>query len=165
MANHQTVKLSRGAHSSPEKGVCVMELASMLAGEKFNDRPASVSPLIARFLRVYNDRLENHRRQDLIPYASRVVGTRASRGVERTRARLCVDWMLDAGGQLPWLLRVRPGPSAGVLVAKHAARDGSPEAHEAALSLLDELIACGDAWAGTPSDVAELIGRERATVS
>ncbi len=34
--NYQTVKLSRGKHSSPEYGACVMELASMLAGEPFS---------------------------------------------------------------------------------------------------------------------------------
>jgi hypothetical protein len=31
--NHQTIKLSKGKHTSPEEGACVMELASMLAGE------------------------------------------------------------------------------------------------------------------------------------
>jgi len=36
---HQTIRLSRGKHSSPEEGACVMELASMLAGEPFSDHP------------------------------------------------------------------------------------------------------------------------------
>ena len=36
---HQTVKLSRGKHDSPDEGACVMELASMLAGEDFSDHP------------------------------------------------------------------------------------------------------------------------------
>ena len=33
--NHQTVQLKAGRHRSPEEGACVMELESMLAGERF----------------------------------------------------------------------------------------------------------------------------------
>jgi hypothetical protein len=51
----QTVELSRGSHSSPEEGACVMELASMLAGERFSDHPKSVCRVIAGFLRAYYD--------------------------------------------------------------------------------------------------------------
>jgi hypothetical protein len=36
--SHQTIKLSKGKHRAPEDGACVMELASMLAGESFTDR-------------------------------------------------------------------------------------------------------------------------------
>jgi hypothetical protein len=156
MATHQTVRLTRGAHRSPAKGVCVMELASMLAGEKFTDRPRSVSPVITRFLRVYNDRVDDERRQALYGYAARVVGTRASQPVERTRAAICVEWMLAAGERLPWLMRVRPGPQAGALAAKRAAEDDSPDAQLRALALLDELIGCGDSWAGLPAHVSAL---------
>ena len=53
--SYQTIKLSTGRHSSPEVGACVMELASMLAGEPFTDQPESVCPVIASFLRAYND--------------------------------------------------------------------------------------------------------------
>jgi hypothetical protein len=49
----------------------VMELASLLTGESFTDSPASVSPVIAGFLRGYNDRLDDRRRQELIPFAAR----------------------------------------------------------------------------------------------
>ena len=35
--SYQTIKLSKGKHTSPEEGACVMELASMLAGETFTD--------------------------------------------------------------------------------------------------------------------------------
>ena len=73
--NHQTVELTRGRHSSPEHGVCVMELASMLAGEPFSDHPRSVSPTIAAVLRGYNDMLDDDRRRDLYAYAAEVVGT------------------------------------------------------------------------------------------
>jgi hypothetical protein len=52
IVSHQTVRLRRGKHASPEKGVCVMELASMLAGEPFSDRPACACPLTAALLRA-----------------------------------------------------------------------------------------------------------------
>ena len=55
IVSHQTVRLRRGKHASPEKGVCVMELASMLAGEPFSDRPQAVCPVIGAYLRSYND--------------------------------------------------------------------------------------------------------------
>ena len=54
VVSHQTVRLSAGRHSSPAEGVCVMELASMLAHEPFSDQQRSVCPVIAAFLRAYN---------------------------------------------------------------------------------------------------------------
>jgi hypothetical protein len=114
MANHQTVRLNRGSHRSPDQGTCVMELASMLAGERFSDKPRSVSPVIGSLLRAYNDCLDDDRRQDLYPYAARVVGTRAPRAVERSRARHCMQWVRQLGG------RVRPSCAF--------VRDGSPVA-------------------------------------
>src|SRR3954467_8762233 len=82
---HQTVRLSAGRHSGPDHGVCVMELASMLARERFTDRPDDVSPTIAAILRGYNDGLDDERRQTLKRLASASIGTRACRGVERRR--------------------------------------------------------------------------------
>ena len=55
--SHQTVRLSRGRHQGPDQGACVMELASMLAGEPFSDHPGSACPVIGAFLRAYNDGL------------------------------------------------------------------------------------------------------------
>jgi len=133
-----------------------MELASMLAEEPFSDHPRSVSPIIARFLRVYNDRIDDERRQELYPYAALVVGTRASRAVERSRARHCANWAIEAGIPLPLLTRAFPGSRAAAAVARHAALDGSEGAHRRALSLVDELISFGDSWAGVPSDARAL---------
>ena len=75
---HQTIKLSKGKHASPEDGACVMELASMLAGEPFSDHPASACPVIGSFLRAYNDSIDDGRRQDLYALAARIVGSRRS---------------------------------------------------------------------------------------
>ena len=156
-ASHQTIKLSAGRHRGPENGACVMELASMLAGEPFGDHPASVCPVIAGFLRSYNDHIDDCRRQDLYAYASRVVGTRTDAGGERARARICRRWAQDCFDAPP--LRVRllhrllrcQGPDVdGVYAARAAVATNARDcAHHSALELLDELIACGAGPRGT----------------
>ena len=47
--------LSRGKHRSPRKGACFMELASLLAGERWSDDPACTHPLLALLARNVND--------------------------------------------------------------------------------------------------------------
>jgi hypothetical protein len=87
-ASHQTVALQAGSHDGPAGGVCVMELASMLSGERFSDRPACVSTVAAALLRGYNDGLDADRRQTLKRFAAAAVGT-ADDGVgERARRRI-----------------------------------------------------------------------------
>ena len=109
--NYKTVRLSRGKHRSPEEGVCVMELASMLTGAVFSDRVYRVDPAISAFLWGYNDRIDDNLRQDLHPYAAAVLGT--SRGVEvaERRAQLCRIWARHLQSarswRLPWALRFR----------------------------------------------------------
>ena len=93
--SYQTVRLTRGRHQGPDQGACVMELASMLAGEPFSDHPTSTCPVIGAFLRAYNDGLPEDRRQDLYEYAAKVVGTSAGRRVRRMRARLCLEWLAE----------------------------------------------------------------------
>jgi hypothetical protein len=144
--SHQTVRLARGRHLSPHEGACVMELASMLAGEPFGRRPRSVSPTIAAFLRTYNDRLDDDRRQDLYACAAKVVGTRASAGVERARARRCLAWAELCGNRLSRAAAVLLSGCAyagrrAATAATSAAIDD--KLHRATLAFIDELIAVG----------------------
>jgi hypothetical protein len=69
-----------------------MELASMLAGEKFTDHPRSVSRSIAAFLRTYNDMIDDEHRQDLYEIASKCVGTAGSDSTEMFRASRLLAW-------------------------------------------------------------------------
>ena len=94
-ASHQTVRLSQGKHRDPDHGACVMELASMLAAEPFSDRPRCVDPVIAGFLRTYNDGIDDRRRQDLYPLAAEVVGSRSVSSVQAERAQMCLRWAQD----------------------------------------------------------------------
>jgi hypothetical protein len=92
---NQTIRLSKGKHSSPEEGACAMELASMLAGESFTDEPASVCPVIASFLRAYNDSVDDERRRDLLAYAAKVVGSRACAEVQSAREERLAAWRFE----------------------------------------------------------------------
>jgi hypothetical protein len=139
--SHQTVRLSPGRHRSAHAGVCVMELASMLADERFSDRAATVSPVIGAFLRTYNDGLDDERRQDLFPVAALIVGSRARRHVEDERATRCITFARRHGVRLPHgraALGWRTPEAAGSTAAIAALR---AEAHEEALAFVEELVA------------------------
>jgi hypothetical protein len=102
--NLDSVRLDPGAHRSPRDGVCLMELASLMAEEKFSDRPRCACIVIAAFLRDWNDRSGYAHRQRLRPYARRVLGSRAGRGVTQRRRDVCLIW---AGADLSgnWVSR------------------------------------------------------------
>jgi hypothetical protein len=143
--SHQTAQLAPGRHRSPRDGVCVMELVSMLAGERFSDRPRTACPVIGSFLSAYNDAVDDLRRRDLLLYAPEVVGTRASREVVRRRVELCRGFTArfetgrPAGRGLSVTLRARAeeiGYRAGLAAAGNP--DGS--SHSMALALLETLI-------------------------
>lgn len=142
--SHQTVRLSRGRHGAPMLGMCVMELASTLAGERFSDHPRSVSPVIGALLRQYNDSVNDERRQALIPYAALVVGTRGSGEAERERALRCVRWVAErSGSRVPrWRAAVaRFGRASACGAWAAACVDPRDDAQLAELrGLLDDLI-------------------------
>src|SRR5438874_10885336 len=91
-STYQTARLGVGRHDRPGAVVCIMELASMLAGERFSDHPVSVDPVVAAILRAYNDALEDFRRPDLYRHAAESVGTRGSYGLSQRRAELAIEW-------------------------------------------------------------------------
>jgi hypothetical protein len=139
--SYQTVRIARGRHSSPNAGVCVMELASMLAHEPFSDRADSISATIGAFLRTYNDGLDDVRRQDLYPVAAAVVGTAARRAVERERGNRCLAFARQHGARLAGrraALGLATPEAAGAWAARAALEAG---AHDKALSLVDGLVA------------------------
>jgi hypothetical protein len=96
---HQTVRLSRGRHTGPKDGTCVMELASMLAGEPFSDRPACACPVTAALLRAYNDAVDDRRRQTLFGVAAEVVDTAPAPDVLARRVDHLLAWALARTGR------------------------------------------------------------------
>jgi hypothetical protein len=142
------IKLSRGSHRSPRQGICVMELASLLAGERFSDSPESVCPVIGSLMRSYNDAVPDARRQDLYPYAARILGTRSTLEVAEERRARIIAW--TRGGRRPrrlprWFGRPLPEPcrktAGGIALA--AIRTHTDRTHARMLALIDELIEIG----------------------
>jgi len=160
MPDGTPVRLASGSHSSPREGVCVVELASVIAEEEFSDRPSCVCPVIGAFLRGWNDRAPHAERQRLGPYAARIVGSRGSRRVTRERREICLAWAgADPGHGVARRLwsgvsmrlriavfcglgaTVRPDEGAGDYAARITAARGDTER---AFELLDTLLATGD---------------------
>ncbi len=154
------LRLEAGAHDSPDEGVCIVELASILAGERFTDRPICVDEVIAAFLRSWNDRLGHAERQRLVPYADRVVGTNTDAATTRKRRDICLASAAQALGhsgggrflgrltmraRIAWLIGLGPAlrlnEGAGELASRLCFRreDGVDRAFE----LLDQLISAG----------------------
>jgi hypothetical protein len=144
--------------------VCVLELASMLAGERFGDRPAAVCPVLGALLREYNDAIDDTRRQDLYRYASDSVGTRAGYVLERRRASLAIAWArarYDARRER-WrgLTRnvedpdLHEGPERIAAHVVSSIRRHSDSTHRTMLRLLDQLVALRPAWAAVGSSAA-----------
>ena len=161
----ESLRLEPGSHASPDQGVCIVELASILAREKFSDEPDCVCDVIGAFLRSWNDRASYVDRQRLRPYAARIVGTSGGRAVTRKRRDICLVWSglaeLD-GGPLSRSLerlraRIRIGWRLGIRSALRLKRGAgeyaalvcfSRHGSEATFRLLDRLLAVGDEEAG-----------------
>jgi hypothetical protein len=130
-----------------------MELASMLAGERFSDRPASVCPIVGAILRAHNDTVDDARRGDLYRYAAEAVGTRGEFELQLTRAAAAIGWARRRHGERRQSIRGRlrsqplePAPDDGPdqiarYVIRSLARD--QDGHEQLLGLLDRLIELG----------------------
>jgi hypothetical protein len=143
---YQTVRLSKGRHDSPDRGACVMELSSMLAGERFSDHPRTVCPVIAGFLRGYNDLLPDGQHDELYAYASLVVGTRASRGVRRRRARRILEWgRPGTRRRRPPMVRLQPWDFVLLPTVEAALRMDPDRRCVEVRALVEELCAMGGA--------------------
>jgi hypothetical protein len=88
--------IARGRHAGPDDGACLMELASLLAGEPWTDRPGSVHPVLASVARAVNDRVGDDTRTrlaPLVPVMLHTAGT-GSRGCAAVVVA-CADAALD----------------------------------------------------------------------
>lgn len=165
--SHQTARLSAGRHTGPDDGVCVMELASILAGERFSDRPQAVSSSIAAFMRGYNDGVDDSRRQTLKRFASATIGTVATRTVEKRRRRhICLCIGAGDHGFGAWLSRAiivgkEPYMAARAMGERVAASDDD-RLHARMLELVEQLVAMGCADAASVDPDALLAASSRA---
>ena len=74
--------LEAGAHRDAEAGSCLMEYVSVLAGERFTDRPSCTHPALAAVAWQVNDAVSSTSRQQLATRAVTLIGLGREAGVE-----------------------------------------------------------------------------------
>ena len=95
-----TLTLGKGSHDPGGPAMCVMEAAAYMAGEPWSDHPDCVSPVIAAFLRSWNDALPDDQRHQLVRYLAPVadggvLGTGpATPAAEERRSWMATDWVV-----------------------------------------------------------------------
>lgn len=70
--------LSAGAHRTPRDGACFMELASLLAGERWSDHPRCTHAVLCVLARAVNDACSDAGRQLLAVHVPDVIGRNSS---------------------------------------------------------------------------------------
>lgn len=114
--------LSPGRHRTPRRGACFMELASVLAGERWSDHPSCTHPLLAHLARLVNDYTSDDGRQQLAPLIPSVVGRR---GNDRTWLAVAVAVAAQA---IPDVPETKQRPlAAGLLQAERLCADAEPD--------------------------------------
>ncbi|GAA4790545.1 hypothetical protein GCM10023200_26900 [Actinomycetospora chlora] len=66
--------LGVGKHRGPEQGACLMEYVSVLAGQRFTDRPACTPGAVAVVARRVNDAVSDRARPRLALWAPELIG-------------------------------------------------------------------------------------------
>src|SRR3954454_8719604 len=100
--------LSPGRHRRRRRGVCLMEYTSIIAGERFSDRPRCTDPVLAAIARAVNDYTSDAARQRLAVLAGDLsTAGQADRAVGYALARRCLLTALPhASGQRRHVLAV-----------------------------------------------------------
>ena len=102
---HQITTLAHGSHEPTDGAMCAMEAAAYIANEPWSDHPQCVSPVIAAFMRSWNDALPDaERTRLLLPLIPDTIGTRTTDADEETRAWMATDWLVRV--QAPAWLRL-----------------------------------------------------------
>lgn len=96
---YDQVELITGVGDASLGKLCIMSFVSLLAGERFGDRPQSASQVIRKFAIPVNDRMDTIGRQRLKPFAPRIVGTNDGHDAARAELlyRAVLDEVLSAG--------------------------------------------------------------------
>ena len=89
------VHLARGAHVTAEDGLCFMEMVAWFAGEKHNDAPSCVSPVLTVFGIGLNDLMNDTERNTLLkPLVPLIAGT-VDPDSEQKRAEFLIMWTVN----------------------------------------------------------------------
>jgi hypothetical protein len=96
-------KLLSGSHEfpGPDGGTCINEAAIIAAGFAYKkvgswmDCPPCFSPLISQYAITLNDNLNDIDRQKLIPFVTKMAGTKGSQELENARALWFVQQIVN----------------------------------------------------------------------
>ena len=100
--------LAYGAHDSSDAGMCAMEAVAFLAGEPHSDAPQCTCPVIAAFVRFWNDGLpsDEDRVRLLGPLLTEILDTRGSEALAERRSLMAFDWLVRV--QTPAWMHLTP---------------------------------------------------------
>lgn len=117
----------------------------MLADRSFSDHCSKVCPVLAGFVRGYNDGVGNRKRQEMRPLASHLVGTRRDLAVGRVREQMLRDWADELWARRAARLRKLHPPlpddspeEVGSFCA--AVARSSVQVHRETLTMLEQVI-------------------------
>ena len=108
--------LDSGGHRNFESGVCAMEAVAYIAREPFSDHPQCVCPVVASFIRSFNDGLADDERSILLPLLPKVIGTRGSDKLAERRSLMAADWLVRTH-TVAWLRLAGLNDNADALAA------------------------------------------------
>ena len=155
LADLKLPPLKAGAHSSPEAGMCAMELVAFIECLPHSDSPPCTCPVLSAFVRCGNDMMRALDRQRLLAYLPRLVGTvspehELARGEYAAWAAITVfaPLALDTSGLHQHAQALRTFDRASGLRAAYAAAYAAANAANAAA------YAAADAAAYAAADAA-----------
>lgn len=90
---YEQIELVRGPGNRQIGRLCIMSLVAYLAGERDSDQPNTASPFIRLFAIQLNDKSPTAFRQELKPFAPRIIGT--NDGYDFERASLVYKFMTE----------------------------------------------------------------------
>jgi hypothetical protein len=152
---------------------CEMELTAYVAGEGWSDSPECVSPVIAAFVRSWNDGLPDGDRQQLKRWTVPMIGTNTGPEDDDIRAWMACDWLVrvqtpawlrlaeltDQADLLAGMPELRPDTVPTIRPALEAARSDAHAARDAAWAAAGAAAgaaARAAAWERLAPTVAEL---------
>lgn len=146
--------LAPGSHTSPEKGVCLNELASLYAGESMTAYPRCVSTVMRKMGIYLNDRSSHSRRQLLKPLIPALALTGYD-DLDKRRQFMALDWLvrvqapawLDLAGLTAEAAKLRDLRRIVDKATVEAARPIVRKANESTFSACASAAACASAVA------------------
>ncbi|MBA2281272.1 MAG: hypothetical protein H0W25_08580, partial [Acidimicrobiia bacterium] len=154
-----TVLLRNGPSARRSTRLTPLELAAWFGREPHTDHPASVSPVLATFVRWWSAGVDDETRQRLKPYVPRLVGTAAGDDDEREEAEQARRWLA-----VDWLVRVQAVAwlrTAGLVEAAERLAQVGPLVDEQELARAVEVLGSAITIASRRIDItASIVGRD-----